>query len=215
MKNLTIKQIIDILLEQGHTLKFYKRPDGGYVIQSINGTRYQGKQGNAVARTMVGATLSEARQYQLGRIRTPKGKKRSPKKKTLSKSVVAKLRKVQRKHREKHPTAQGGITLSNIRYQVEHYGEESALETLERRLLYEEGIAYPENVRYLLDRLSSDLAKSPNDAMEQAFYRIERHYYNNSFKEDWIYPTYEAIYDWEEGRISGEEASQKIRALIG
>ena len=211
MKNLTIYQIIEQLQAQGHEVKFYKRKDRGYVITSINGQRYTGKTGNTIARTMVGATLSQARAYQLGKIRTPKGKK-AKKKTPVSEEIMKKLRKVQRLHRKRYPTSEGGISKANIRWQMEHNGEEAALEALDRRLMYESGIAYPENVMYLIDRLEQDLNKKPNSRLEGILGRFRAMIYR--FKEAWIYPIYEILYEWEKGTIDGDETARRINSIM-
>ena len=98
--NLSLIEIIKLLQSQGHEVEYTHRKDGGYIIRKIDGQRFSGKIGNTIARTMVGAKLSQARQVQLARIRLPKGK-RQQKLAPVPEDVKKALRKVQKAWRKK------------------------------------------------------------------------------------------------------------------
>ena len=78
MKQLTMIKVVAELQAQGHTIDYYVRTDGGILIKSIDGKKYTGATGNAVARTMAGATISEARIKQLKAITKSRKRKKIP-----------------------------------------------------------------------------------------------------------------------------------------
>lgn len=209
---MTIQEIIKTLINQGESVKFYQRKDGGFVITKINDTRFQGKKGNAVARTMVGATLSKARKVQLSKIRTAKGKWGHEKKAPLPEQAQRFLKRLQRLHRKKHDTIEGSLSTKNVRYQIEHYGLEQTMRSLAKREIYMLGYAYPENVDYIIQRIRANLDKKPNSSMEGVLNEIEAKKYR--FLEDWINPLYDELYKWEQGQQSPEQTAQNILAII-
>ena len=208
---MNLKQVIDTLEKQGHTIEYSHRKDGGYVIRSIDGVHYKGKQGNAVARLMVGTKLSEARRVQLESIRTPKGK-RQQKLEALDEEVKKKLRKVQKEHRKRHPTIEGTQTTGKTRWRIKQFGREKALESLDKALRYEMGIAYKDNVLHLLERIEMDLMVDEDSDMESIYDTIKAKI--DEFKEEWISQVYYCIYEWEKGSITGQECARRIRAII-
>ena len=63
---MTMMEVVRQLQAQGHEVDFYVRKDGGILIRKIDGERFpSGASGNARARQLVGASLSEAREKQL------------------------------------------------------------------------------------------------------------------------------------------------------
>lgn len=208
---MNLKQVIDTLEKQGHTIEYSHRKDGGYVIRSIDGVHYKGKQGNAVARLMVGTKLSEARRVQLESIRTPKGK-RQQKLEALDEEVKKKLRKVQKEHRKRHPTIEGTQTTGKTRWRIKQFGREKALESLDKALRYEMGIAYKDNVLHLLERIEMDLMVDEDSDMESIYDTIKAKI--DEFKEEWISQVYYCLYEWEKGSITGQECARRIRSII-
>lgn len=209
--NLTILEIIKKLEKQGHDIEYTHRKDGGYIIRKIDGQHFSGNTGNAFARRMIGAKLSQARQVQLARIRLPKGK--APHKLTpLPKELKQQLRKVQRSWRKKHPDIEGTISTRGLRYQYEHYGLEKTKASLDKAFRYSEGYAYLDNVQHLIERINLDLNKEESAEMEEARDLIERKMFD--FKEEWISPIYSALYEWEKGSISAQECARQIKAII-
>lgn len=208
---MNLKQVIDTLQKQGHTIEYSHRKDGGYIIRSIDGVHYKGKQGNAVARLMVGTKLSEPRRVQLESIRTPKGK-RQQKLEALDEDVKRKLRKVQKEHRKRHPTIEGTQTTAKTRWRIKQFGKEKAMESLDKALRYEMGIAYKDNVLHLLERIEMDLMVDEDSDMESIYDTIKAKI--DEFKEEWISQVYYCLYEWEKGSITGQECARRIRAII-
>ena len=208
---MNLKQVIDTLEKQGHTIEYSHRKDGGYVIRSIDGVHYKGKQGNAVARLMVGTKLSEARRVQLESIRTPKGK-RQQKLEALDEDIKRKLRKVQKEHRKRHPTIEGTQTTGKTRWRIKQFGKEKAMESLDKALRYEMGIAYKDNVLHLLERIEMDLMVGEDSDMESIYDTIKAKI--DEFKEEWISQVYYCLYEWEKGSITGQECARRIRSII-
>lgn len=211
---MTIKKIIETLKETGYNVSFYKRKDGGIRITRINGETFSGSTGNQKARTIVGASLSEGQVRALSKLTTPKGKgnynkrRRSP----LDEETKKRIQKLQRQYR-KAGKKEGKPTIRNYRYVLKTKGKKEAdrlLRQSERRIL---GLAYVENVNALILRISADLDKKPSQVMRQALQRIRE--LREIFKDSWIPEIYEIVYMWEQGVMEGDEAGQKILAIIG
>lgn len=210
---MTIKEIIQRLRNEGHSIEAYKRPDGGYLIQSIDGIKYSGATGNTIARSMVGSegAISSRRESQLrsitpkvGSQRAKQRKKGYPKKAPLPEDVKRQLRKTQTQWRKTKKT--GRITTSQVRYQIEQYGLDEAMAKLKKLEQYARGIAYDENVSALADRIQSltkycetmaNSLPSNQEELKQSYLalkqdiqaladRIRGYVGQNKFKEDWI-----------------------------
>lgn len=213
---MTIKEIAEILAENGHNIKIRKRSDGGYIISGIDSEKFRGAAGNIRARKIVGATLSPARSYQLSRIRSPK--KISPmkrKQKPLPAELLKEMRKVQREWRKSHPDISGTISTKGLRYQYEKYGEEVAKASLNKAYRYSQGYAYIENVNWLDQRLESDRNKldgSEAAEIDDIINQIKMK--SLSFKEEWISEIYEEIYDFEKGAMDANELARRIQSIM-
>ena len=213
---MTIKDIIELLGQQGKVVQARKRSDGGYLITRIDGMSFKGASGNIHARKIVGAELSHARAYQLERIRPPK--KVAPMKRKLTpipSDILKEVRKVQRLWRKEHPDIAGTISIRGVRYQLETYGEDYVKASLNKAYRYAQGYAYIENVNWLLARLQQVLPKaSPED---NAYIRLLIDRIQNkalSFREDWIHEVYEQIYEFEKGALSGNELLRRIESIM-
>lgn len=210
---MTIKEVIEELIDMGYNVSFYKRKDGGVRITRINGERYSGSSGNKEARKITNSPMSEARTIALSKLKTPKGigsynKRRKPK---LDDETRKRIQRAQRLYR-KSGKKEGKPTIRNYRYILNTYGKEEAdrlLRQAERRIL---GLAYVENVDALILRIEADLQKDPSEGMERALSLIR--YKRMNFLDKWIAPIYEILYDWERELIEGDEAGAKIIAII-
>ena len=210
--NISLIEIIKLLQAQGHEVEYTHRKDGGYIIRKIDGQRFSGKVGNTIARNMVGAKLSQARQVQLARIRLPKGRKYT-KLAPLPEDVKKALRKVQRSWRKKHPDIRGTASTKNIRWYLKEHGKEATIQSLDKSYRYAQGLAYIDNVNFLLQRIQDDLNKEPNSALENVYYLIERHALD--MKEEWMQPLhYDCLQEWERGHITGEECARRMRDIM-
>lgn len=208
---MSILDIIKMLQEEGHSVSYYHRKDGGYVITRIDGQHFSGKSGNIRARAMTGQALSQGRSVQLARIRLPKGKK-AVRKEPLPEEVKREMKKIQRAWRKTHPDISGTISTRGVRYQLEHYGKEQTLLALDKAYRYTQGYAYIDNVNWLVARIENDIAKRSNSAMENVVAKIQQKAL--SFKEEWISQVYEVVYEWEKGTLDGDECARRIESII-
>lgn len=210
---MNIRQIIKELEDLGYSVSYYERKDRGVRITRINGERFSGSKGNQKAREITGTHLSEAQIRALAKLKTPKGKgsynkrRKSP----IDEDTKKRIRKLQYQYR-KSGKQEGKPTIRNYRYIAKKYGKKEAerlLRQSERRIL---GLAYLENVDALIIRIESDLAKKRSSGMSKALRLIKQK--RDSFLEKWISPVYEIVYSWEIGTMNGDEAGEKIIAII-
>ena len=164
---MTTIQVINILISKGYRISFYKRKDGGYLIRSINGSKFSGAKGNEYARNLLGInldlsnkglakTLKANIEYKQGKLRKPK----------LSNEVSKSIRKAQRKLnklQKKSLTAIGTISTKRIREYIAKYGEEEAKRKLNQLINYSRGIAYDENIETLARMIEEYLQKLGNN----------------------------------------------------
>ena len=203
--------IIKLLQKEGHSVQYYHRKDGGYVITRIDGQGFSGKSGNIRARAMTGQVLSQARSVQLSRIRLPKGKK-ATKKAPLPSEVLKEMRKVQKAWRKNHPDISGTISTRGVRYQLEHYGKEKTLLSLDKAYRYTQGYAYIDNVNWLIQKIENDLTKVYSQEMQNVVDKIKEKALD--FKEEWISQVYEVVYEWEKGTLDADECARRINLII-
>ena len=164
---MTTIQVINTLISKGYRISFYKRKDGGYLIRSINGSKFSGAKGNEYARNLLGInldlsnkglakTLKSNIEYKQGKLRKPK----------LSNEVSKLIRKAQRKLnklQKKSLTAIGTISTKRIREYIAKYGEEEAKRKLNQLINYSRGIAYDENIETLARMIEEYLQKLGNN----------------------------------------------------
>ena len=216
---MTIKDIIKDLQKSGYNVSFYKRKDGGIRITRINGETFKGSSGNKKARKIVGVFLSESQIRALGKLKTPKGKGSYNKRRKSPLDVETKKRiqKLQREYR-KAGKGLGKPTRRNYRYVMEHYGKNEAdrlLSQSERRIL---GLAYTENVDWLLVKLIQILNAYPSNALRSAIDLIKTK--KEEFRERWINEIYDIGTssnlgaDIQAGILTSEELGNKILAII-
>lgn len=94
---MNLREIANELRKQGHSVSYTARSDGSIVINFIDGQKFQGKEGNKSARSMLGVDLSEKqKQQRLDNLERAKQGRRSKAPK-LSKSELKKLRKLNKK----------------------------------------------------------------------------------------------------------------------
>lgn len=231
-----MKKIVENLRSQGHEITYSKRKDGSIRITSIDSIKFEANKsrGNAMARAMMGETLSERKQAQTGRqlrgIAKRQGRKRRNRKAPLPESIRRELRKAQSAIRKatKGGSSTGTVSAKTIRKIIAEEGEEAALRKLERATRYFKGYAYPENV----DALASYVEKLANDAdnksrgagapLRKAKRAILRK--RMEFLETWIKSCHEVLYDLvnelrqqpkTEWRRLIEGAANAIFAIIG
>lgn len=200
---MTILQIAERLQQEGNIVSYRIRSDGGILITSINGKKYSGAEGNRIARSLVGQTLSEARRVQLESIKPKKGQ--SPTSRKLyqpDEELLKQLRKVQRIWRKNVDPKKGKITLKKLRWNIQNLGVARAKEKLEQALRYAQGLAYSKNIEALLGYINElqNKLSSKNDikALEELKEEIVSN--SNRIREEWISSIYDLLYDINHGR---------------
>lgn len=213
---MTLIEIVNKLEEMGHAVSYRLRSDGGLLITSIDGHKYSGAEGNTMARSIVGATLSEARRIQLSEIKPIKGKKRT-KLAEVKKELKNLLHRVQymwkkNKLREK---GRGRITLKKVRWNLYHLGAEEAKRKLMEALRYASGLAYNANIDsligYIYNYANKVGTKAKNLLLDLAG-KIDAN--RDKIKEEMISKIYDSLYDLDHG-ISPARVVSDIESIIG
>ena len=211
---MTMIEVVRQLQQKGHQVDFYVRKDGGILVKSIDGEKYTtGASGNARARQLAGASISEARIAQL-KFAT---RARKIKKPTLDDEVKKEFLRVKKKWNKvfkavdgkPHPAGYFGWNRINRSIQV--YGKKEALRRIKQAELYASGIAYSKNVEHLADfiQMTADQLKSP--ALAKLAQDIRENAY--SIRDEWINPAYKALYNLNKG-VSPEEVANATRRIL-
>lgn len=207
---MSLIQIVQKLQSEGHQIRYRVRNDGGIIVTEINGSKYTGAKGNAVARSLVGATLSEAKKVQLESIKKLAGRGR--KLSQPSEDIKKYLRKVQRVWRKNVDKSKGRITMKKLRWNIEHLGIERAKEKLHQAYRYALGLAYDENITALVQYIQQASNKLGNPAeLEALINAIERN--RDKIREEDIKGAYEELYELNNGRNPKDIAISVARAL--
>jgi len=216
MKQLTMIKVVAQLQAEGHTIDYRIRTDGGILIKSIDGKKYTGASGNAVARTMAGATISEARLKQLKHI-TIKREKARKRKRSLPQNIQTEFERVKKIWNKKFK-AKGGIPhpagyfdKSRIQYSIEHYGEEEALRRISEAERYATGYAYSKNIEFLATQIENTGRIMQSEELKTLAEDIRSNSY--SIKEEWIAPVYDELYKINAG-ANPLEVAKKVRAIL-
>ena len=212
---MTLIEIVEQLQKQGNDVSYRHRKDGGIIITSINGKRFKGAEGNALARRIVGATLSEARKIQLQVIKPKKGESpASRRKKKLDKEILKLKNRVQRKWAKKVEKSKGKITLQKVRWNVENLGREEAIRKLREADRYASGLAYNKNIDALLDyidQLRSKVDDLDSILLDQLSFAIDNN--RKKIKEDQISYIYNELYEVNHG-VPVREVVRRIKDLL-
>ena len=211
---MNMRQVVQRLQAQGHSVSYYVRKDGGILIKSIDGERFpSGASGNARARQLVGSTLSEARPSQL-KFATRARKFKHP---TLDDEIQKEWQRVKKKWNKAFkakggkPHPAGYFGWNRINRTIKEQGREEALRRIHEAERYATGLAYSKNIEYLATyiKMVADSTKSPefqslyDDLIENAY----------SIKEEWIKPAYDELYKLNKG-VSPKEIAKNTRAIL-
>lgn len=153
---MTVKKMIETLMNKGHKVKFTIRQDGSARITELDGRTFTASKGNAAARDMLGQSLSKRQIEQLNwNVAKQKGKKRKKKKKYPMGDEERELRKLTRRVQKVFREARdkGTIRWSSVAYTWRTHGIEEALDKLTQAGRYAKGLAYPINLQHFVDRL--------------------------------------------------------------
>lgn len=217
MKQLTMLKVVAELQAEGHVIDYYVRTDGGILIKSIDGKKYTGATGNAVARTMAGATISEARTKQLKHITEKRVKARKRRKPPLPEKIKTEFERVKKiwnkrfKAKEGKPHPAGYFDKSRIQYSIEHYGEAEALRRISEAERYATGYAYSKNIEFLATQIENTGRIMQSEALKNLASDIRNNGY--SIKEEWIAPVYDELYKLNVG-ANPLEVAKKVRAIL-
>ena len=201
------------LQKEGHVIEYYVRKDGGILIRTIDGKKYTGASGNAVARTMAGAKISEARLKQLKHITA----KRTKKRKALPSRIKTEYERVKKiwnkrfKAKEGKPHPAGYFDKSRIQYSLDHYGEAEALRRISEAERYATGYAYSKNVEALARFIESTARIIRSEELNQLAQDILSNSY--SIKEEWIQPTYDELYKLNAG-VNVLDVINNVRMIL-
>ena len=205
--------VVHKLQSEGHTISYYVRKDGGILIRSIDGVRYTGASGNAMAREMAQVSLSEARTKQVKYAM----RQRKLKKPSLSDPMMQEYKRV-KKIWNKTFKAKGGVAhsagyfgWSRIKYAKEHYGEEEAMRRIKEAERYAEGIAYSKNVEILASFIEDAGNKLNSQELLDLAEDVRANAY--SIKDEWIYPAYQELYSINIAK-DPREIAKRVRGIL-
>ena len=211
---MTMMEVVRQLQAQGHSVSYYVRKDGGILIKNIDGERFpSGASGNARARQIVGASISEARKSQL-KFATRARKFKHP---TLDDEIQKEWQRVKKKWNKAFkakggkPHPAGYFGWNRINRTIKEQGKEEALRRIHEAERYASGLAYSKNIEYLAVyiKMVADSTKSPefqslyDDLIENAY----------TIKEEWIKPAYDELYNLNKG-VSPKEVAKNTRAIL-
>lgn len=191
--------VVKKLQSKGTSIKYRIRPDGGIVITEVEGVKFKAKKGNVFVRELSGVKLTEKQQNIIN-----KNRRTLP---VLSKTVQRKIAKAQRAWRSGTHGKQGKITTKRVRKNIELFGEEQALKSLEQQERYSKGYAYYENIDHLIDRLSGYLPDT-----EGLIAKIESK--RDRFRDEWISDINDIFYAVDQGKKTLEAGIQEAFAII-
>lgn len=201
---MTILDLIKDLIKEGHSVEYRKRSDGGYIITSIDKRKYKGGEGNKQARAITGVKVSAKRLAQLNRIR--------PVKPQLDKDLKYEIQRTQRIWRKNQTKAhKGRISTKKVRWKVKEEGYVSAFESLRKAQKYAQGLAYSENITALIDRVK-DLGTTGGYNVSSIITKLTK--LGQNIREVLIQKINEIMYDFQDNKMSWEEAQRQIENAI-
>lgn len=220
--------------QNGLNVTYRMRPEGGVVVTSINGTKYQGKAGNMALRTYTGHQLSARQQAHVikatkahtKRLKViaqakkqnkpipPKPTRKKPKRPKLTKRERAKLREAQKAYREakeKGKISKGKPTAKRVKEIIRTHGHKEAREALLASIRHAKGIIYVGQVDFLIRRIQ-DIALDKGDDPTTCVNIIKRH--KTHFLEEHFLLIKEEVYKYDEGVISINTLEDSIRNVF-
>ena len=204
-KRKTLLEQVEKLRTKGFKIEYKKRQDRGIVVISINGRKYSNKKGNAQVRKLTGGSLSR---------KTREAISERKKKNYIPPSLKKLLRKAQRLRRERRKVnpkdATGTYTTKHVRKNIKDFGTKEAKRLLYETTRYERGIAYTENVRWMITRLGESEERIGQYAKLKKLIKKNM----NKIKEKDISTLHGVIYDLEGGKINKDEAYKIIEEIL-
>ena len=211
---MTMIEVVQTLQAQGHEIDYYVRKDGGILVKNIDGQKFpSGASGNAVARQMAGAQITEARVAQL-KFAT---RARKVKKPTLDDEVKKEWQRVKKKWNKAFkakggkPHPAGYFGWNRINRAIKEYGREEALRRIREAEKYASGLAYAKNVEQLAGFIQDAGAKYDSQALIKLAQDVMENAY--AIRDEWIYPAYEALYKLNDG-VPPEQVASNVRTIL-
>lgn len=211
---MTMREIVKVLQSQGHSVSYYIRKDGGILIKEIDGTRYTGGAGNAIARALTGTQISAKRAEQLKRI-TYTGKRAAAY--FDDREIKKTLHRVQRKwnrafpHKKGEAPMQGRKTAKGVKWSIEHRGREETLRLLSEAERYASGKAYSKNIEQLAAYIEDAGIKYQNEKLIQLAQDIRDNAW--MIQESSMAPAYDELYKLNDG-IDPDEIERNVRRIL-
>ena len=211
----TMLSIVNELIRKGHHVQFYIRKDGGILIRKIDNEHFTGAHGNARARELVGASLSEARTAQLKyATKTRQIQRKLPKIEDAVEKEYNRVKKIWNKAfkaKEGKPNPAGYFGKGRIRYAQKTYGTEEALRRIHEAERYATGVAYSKNVRIL----SMFITNAGYQFESQELIDLGQLVLENSYsiKEEYISPAYSELYKLNQG-LDPKEVARNVKRIL-
>ena len=211
---MNLRQVVNKLRQEGHSVTYYVRKDGGILIRTIDGQRFTGGTGNMYARAMTGTTLSTKRAAQLSKI-TWTGKR--AKSYIEDREIKRLLQRVQRKWNKAFPHKRGEIppvglkSSKKVKWSLENRGREETIRLLIEAERYASGKAYSENIRQLSDYIEDAASKYQSDELLSLAQDIR----DNAWMilEESIKPSYDRLYDLNHG-ADPKDVARDVRKIL-
>ena len=205
-KTRKVKDLVSDLQGQGISVKYRKRSDGGYLITSINGTKYKGATGNLVAREITGSRLTgkQTRQRRGAYAQSPI---------QFKKPIREAIKKAKSEYKKSSSDffKSAKPDLRGIKADIEFMGQDRALESIENNIRRAQGYAYPANVDSLIAKIERGDTK--NEFVDIiATLRSKR----DSLPDHILPDLYQIVYEWEDPKkdVASFDATQRLRALL-
>ena len=210
---MTMIEVVQQLQAQGHEVDFYIRKDGGILIRRIDGEKFQAAKGNARARQLVGATISEARISQLKYATRQQRKKHISVEDEIQREFyrVKKIWKKNIKPKKGKPHHAGYFGWARIEYSIKTYGKEEALRRIAEAERYATGVAYSKNVQYLAEYIEMTANDINSPELEQLAKDIKANSY--AIREEWIVPAYQELYKINDG-VDPKQVAKNTRLIL-
>lgn len=210
--------IVKELLKQGHDVEYYIRKDGGILIKRIDSQKFtSGATGNIMARSIVGAELSEARTLQLKYATATRKAYKKLKDVVVKDTIKEEWKRVKKKWNKTfkakdgktHPA--GYFGWARIKKSIQDYGEREALRRIREAERYASGLAYSKNIKQLVNYIRVTNITLNSSAWEQLANDIEENAY--LIKEEYIYPAYFELYKVDKG-VPAIECARNARRVL-
>lgn len=211
---MTLRETIRLLQQEGHSISYYVRRDGGVLIKSIDGVKYSGAQGNIMARGLTDQSLSVKREAQLQKI-TYTGKRAQSY--IPDREIKRALQKVQRKwnkafpHKRGESPIQGRKTAKGVKWSLEHRGREETLRLLSEAERYASGKAYSKNIETLAMFVETAGARYQSEELIELAQSIRDNAW--MIDEESISPAYDELYKLNDG-VPPEEVVRQVKRIL-